>query len=94
MFTLHNISLTSGGIISSSPVEHSQEITVLLSSQPIRWQIGAHDYVPDDSSPNIDAEVDLIPSFMDSARIIPRPHAAAQLAEALYYKLEDRSFNS
>jgi hypothetical protein len=31
----------------------------------------AHDNVPDDNSPNADAEADLIPMFADSMRIIP-----------------------
>jgi hypothetical protein len=37
------------------------------------WQVGAHDNVPDDTSPKADAEADLIPTFADSKRIIPCP---------------------
>jgi hypothetical protein len=33
----------------------------------------AHDNVPDDSSPNTNAEADLIATFTDSVRIIPFP---------------------
>jgi hypothetical protein len=33
--------------------------------------MGAHDNVPDDSSPNADGETDFIPTSADSTRITP-----------------------
>jgi hypothetical protein len=39
--------------------------------------MGAHDNDPDDTSPNADAEADLIPTLADSMRIIPCPEVTA-----------------
>jgi hypothetical protein len=39
--------------------------------------MGAHNSVPDDSSPNADIEVGVIPMFANSMRIIPCPQVTA-----------------
>jgi hypothetical protein len=43
--------------------------------------MGAHDNVPDDTSPNTDAAADSIPMFEDSMRIIPCPPVTVVVAE-------------
>jgi hypothetical protein len=42
-------------------------------NQYIVEQLGAHQNDPIDSSPNTDAEADVIPTFRDNVRIIPCP---------------------
>jgi hypothetical protein len=47
-------------------------LSILPNIFPIvSWR--AHDNIPDDTSPNADAEADLVPTFKDGMRIFPCP---------------------
>jgi hypothetical protein len=55
--------------------------TVSRKSSSLTGSRGAHDNIPDDSSPNADAEADLISKFEDRIRGIPCPEVAVVDAE-------------
>jgi hypothetical protein len=60
--------------LQAASVKEFQEKHYVVGQSPCQ-QIRAHDYIPDDNTPNADAESDLIPTFADSMRIIAFPVA-------------------
>jgi hypothetical protein len=59
--------------LQAAPVEQFPENHDIIEQPACQVADGAHNNVPDNTSPNTDAEADLIPMFVDSIRIIPCP---------------------
>jgi hypothetical protein len=86
---LRRAETTSASHLYTAPVNSVTKTTISVGCQPVSKQ-GAHHNTPDDTSPNVNAEADGIPTLAKRLRIIPRPELI--LVETKYNLTRKTSF--